>query len=101
MSYIRCVSTGNSLDCTDTDMEIMNKHEAAVKEMEGAAISWVAQMFGAPLLCVKVRMFRALHCGCFQSKMGGPSLPVRPQAETGMLVCAGLSLMHAGLFEPA
>jgi 5'-methylthioadenosine nucleosidase len=44
---------GNSLDYTDKDMEIMTNHKAAVKEMEAAAIAWVAQLFKKPMFCVK------------------------------------------------
>lgn len=47
------VTSGNSLDYTEQDMQIMNKHGAAVKEMEAAAIAWVAQMFRKPMFCVK------------------------------------------------
>jgi hypothetical protein len=46
---------GNSLDYTDRCMEIMTSEGAAVKEMEAAAISWVAALFPTPFLCVKVR----------------------------------------------
>lgn len=35
------------------DMEIMNRHGAVVKEMEAAAIAWVAQLFCKPMFCVK------------------------------------------------
>jgi hypothetical protein len=35
-------------------MEIMASEGAAVKEMEAAAISWVAALFPAPFFCVKV-----------------------------------------------
>jgi len=44
---------GNSLDYTDMDMQIMTKHGAAVKEMEAAAIAWVANLFKKPMFCVK------------------------------------------------
>jgi 5'-methylthioadenosine nucleosidase len=37
----------------EQDMQIMNKHGAAVKEMEAAAIAWVAQLFRKPMFCVK------------------------------------------------
>jgi hypothetical protein len=47
------VSSGNSLDYTDRCMEIMGQHQAAVKEMEAAAIAWVCELFGTPLLCIK------------------------------------------------
>jgi hypothetical protein len=45
--------TGNSLDYTDKCMAIMSKHGAAVKEMEAAAIAWVAQLFAKPMFCIK------------------------------------------------
>eukprot|EP00878_Enallax_costatus_P032170 GHUV01035281.1.p1 GENE.GHUV01035281.1~~GHUV01035281.1.p1 ORF type:complete len:132 (+),score=52.74 GHUV01035281.1:623-1018(+) len=47
------VTSGNSLDYTQEDMAIMNRHGAAVKEMEAAAIAWVAQLFRKPMFCVK------------------------------------------------
>jgi len=48
------VSSGNSLDYTDRCMGIMEAHGVAVKEMEGAAIAWVAcQLFRVPMFCVK------------------------------------------------
>lgn len=48
-----CAPAGNSLDYTDKDMEIMTRHEAVVKEMEAAAIAWVASLFHKPMFCVK------------------------------------------------
>jgi 5'-methylthioadenosine nucleosidase len=43
------VSSGNSLDYTDRCMEIMTKHGAHVKEMEAAAVAWVAKdLFACP-----------------------------------------------------
>lgn len=47
------VTSGNSLDYTDKDMEIMTKHKAAVKEMEAGSIAWVAQLFHKPIFCIK------------------------------------------------
>ncbi|KAG1668480.1 hypothetical protein FOA52_005253 [Chlamydomonas sp. UWO 241] len=47
------VSSGNSLDFTDKCMAIMIEHKVAVKEMEAAAIAWVCELFGKPLICVK------------------------------------------------
>jgi len=48
------VSSGNSLDYTDRCLGIMEAHGVAVKEMEGAAIAWVAcQLFRVPMFCVK------------------------------------------------
>ena len=47
------MSTGNSLDFVDRDMEIMLENMTAVKEMEANAIAWVASMFGTPLMALK------------------------------------------------
>jgi 5'-methylthioadenosine nucleosidase len=46
-------TTGNSLDATDTDREMMEKNDASVKEMEACAIAHVCAMFNVPFLCVK------------------------------------------------
>jgi Phosphorylase superfamily len=34
-------------------MAIMTQHGATIKEMEAAAVAWVAQLFGKPMFCVK------------------------------------------------
>lgn len=47
-------TTGNSLDFVDRDHEIMKDNDASVKDMEAAAIAWVAHMNGIPYLGVKV-----------------------------------------------
>eukprot|EP00803_Ostreobium_quekettii_P008206 evm.model.scf_1725EXC.2 EVM.evm.TU.scf_1725EXC.2 scf_1725EXC:17751-21773(-) len=47
------VSSGNSLDYTDKCMEIMKGSDAAVKEMEAAAVAWAAQLFQKPMFCAK------------------------------------------------
>lgn len=47
-------TTGNSLDKTDKDDEIMKENDASVKDMEAAAIAWVASMNKVPYLGVKV-----------------------------------------------
>mmetsp|Transcript_39156 Transcript_39156/g.75043 ORF Transcript_39156/g.75043 Transcript_39156/m.75043 type:complete len:248 (-) Transcript_39156:186-929(-) len=47
------VSTGNSLDCTPQDAEVMIKNEACVKDMEAAAIAHVAAMFSVPMIAIK------------------------------------------------
>lgn len=47
------VSSGNSLDYTEQDMAFMSSNKVAVKEMEAAAVAWVAAMFKAPMFCVK------------------------------------------------
>lgn len=47
------ISTGNSLDRTERCLELMDASGAAVKEMEAAAIAWVAWLFHKPFLAVK------------------------------------------------
>lgn len=47
------VSSGNSLDYTDEDMKRMVEAEAAVKEMEAAAVAWAASLFDCPMFCIK------------------------------------------------
>ena len=47
------VSSGNSLDYTEQDMTFMTSNKVAVKEMEAAAVAWVAAMFKAPMFCLK------------------------------------------------
>ncbi len=47
------VSTGNSLDHTPLDLEIIEQYNGEVKEMEAAAIAWVANIFGIPFLAIK------------------------------------------------
>ena len=47
------VTTGNSLDCLDKDMEMIEANEADVKDMEAAAVAWTAGWFGVPVLGVK------------------------------------------------
>ena len=47
------VSSGNSLDYTTEDFAAMSQTETAIKEMEAAAIAWVADMFGTPMFCLK------------------------------------------------
>jgi 5'-methylthioadenosine/S-adenosylhomocysteine nucleosidase len=47
------VSTGNSLDITPTDLAIINIETPVVKEMEAAAIAWVAHLYRIPFIAVK------------------------------------------------
>jgi 5'-methylthioadenosine nucleosidase len=47
-------STSNSLDKTDTCDEIMKDHNASVKDMEAAAIAYIAKMQNLPYMGVKV-----------------------------------------------
>jgi len=47
------ISTGNSLDITPTDLAIINTEVPVVKEMEAAAIAWVANMYRIPFVAVK------------------------------------------------
>lgn len=47
------VSSGNSLDYTEQDMTFMTSNKVAVKEMEAAAVAWVAALFHIPMFCLK------------------------------------------------
>lgn len=47
------ISTGNSLDCTDMDMTHLQLNQADLKDMEAAAVGWVAWQKKTPFLPVK------------------------------------------------
>ena len=47
------MSSGNSLDWSEQDMTFMKNNKVAVKEMESAAVAWVAAMFNTPMFCLK------------------------------------------------
>lgn len=48
------VTTGNSLDISPTDMEMMQKTNGLVaKEMEAASIAWVMELLGIPFIALK------------------------------------------------
>lgn len=47
------ISTGNSLDLLDKDMQIIGKNQAIIKDMEAAAIAWVCQILSVPLIAIK------------------------------------------------
>ncbi len=47
------ITTGSSLDITDSDISIMNSYNGIVKEMEAAAIAWVAEMYQVPFMAIK------------------------------------------------
>jgi nucleoside phosphorylase len=47
------VTTGNSLDYTEQDMAMIKSYNGVVKDMEAAAIAWVAQQHSIPFLAIK------------------------------------------------
>jgi 5'-methylthioadenosine nucleosidase len=47
------VSTGNSLDYTTECMRIMHANQAAVKEMEAAAVAYVCELWNVPMFAIK------------------------------------------------
>ena len=47
------VSTGNSLDILDRDLEIIQQNNADVKDMEAAAIAWVAALYEKTFIALK------------------------------------------------
>ncbi|XP_004964320.2 5'-methylthioadenosine/S-adenosylhomocysteine nucleosidase 2 [Setaria italica] len=47
------LSTGDSLDMSPQDEEMILKNDATVKDMEGAAVAYVADIFSTPAIFVK------------------------------------------------
>lgn len=47
------VSSGSSLRRSDDDIAVMHAHDVHAKEMEVAALAWVCQLAGVPLLAIK------------------------------------------------
>lgn len=47
------VSSSNNLGYSEQDMSQILANDAAVKEMEGAAIAWSAHLFEVPVLALK------------------------------------------------
>lgn len=47
------LSTGDSLDMSPQDEELILSNDATVKDMEGAAVAYVADMFSTPAIFVK------------------------------------------------
>jgi nucleoside phosphorylase len=47
------ISTGNSLDYIESDIEVMHKYRGIAKDMEAAAIAWVCSLFSKPILVLK------------------------------------------------
>ncbi len=47
------ISTGNSLDYTPEDIATMKSYNGIVKDMEAAAIAWVAMQLGTPFMAIK------------------------------------------------
>lgn len=48
------ISTGDSLDMTETDLARIRENGAVVKEMEAAAVAWVCHLRQTPMFAVKV-----------------------------------------------
>ncbi|MFT5701336.1 MAG: nucleoside phosphorylase [Desulforhopalus sp.] len=47
------VSTGNSLDLLDKDMQIILDNGAIIKDMEAAAIAWICRSLSVPMIAIK------------------------------------------------
>ncbi|MGI9275829.1 MAG: hypothetical protein ACR2PT_13430 [Endozoicomonas sp.] len=47
------VCTGNSIDMSPTDESIIQKEPIVAKEMEAAAIAWIASLYNVPLVALK------------------------------------------------
>ncbi|MBK1832654.1 hypothetical protein [Roseibacillus ishigakijimensis] len=48
------LSSGNSLDHTERDLEIFLENGARLKDMEGSALAWVCRQHGIPFTALKV-----------------------------------------------
>lgn len=48
------LSTGNSLDMTSQDEELIKANDATIKDMEGAAVLYVARLLSTPVILLKV-----------------------------------------------
>lgn len=48
------ISTGNSLDMNTDDLERLHNNQADCKDMEAAALAWVAELYNVPFLPIKV-----------------------------------------------
>ncbi|KAI5064936.1 hypothetical protein GOP47_0019631 [Adiantum capillus-veneris] len=48
------LSTGNSLDMTPQDEQIIKSNDATIKDMEGAAVLYVAHLLSTPVILLKV-----------------------------------------------
>ncbi|MEG0993809.1 MAG: hypothetical protein RSE51_08180, partial [Bacteroidales bacterium] len=46
-------TTGSSLDMASEDLALIQRNKGELKDMEAAAIAWVASLYNTPLLCVK------------------------------------------------
>ena len=47
------ISTGSSLEKNEKDSIVIDEHKAVAKEMEAAAIAWVAMLFNKPMMAMK------------------------------------------------
>jgi len=47
------ISTGNSLDHVDRDMQLMNQNNASLKDMEAASVAWVCQLMNKLFIPIK------------------------------------------------
>lgn len=47
------ISTGSSLKKFDSDVRIVEEHQAVAKEMEAAGVAWVAMLLDVPMMAIK------------------------------------------------
>ena len=47
------ISTGSSLQKSTADIAVIEAHQAVAKEMEAAAVAWVAMLFDTPVMALK------------------------------------------------
>jgi nucleoside phosphorylase len=75
------VSTGNALNPVAEDFRIMADHGAILKEMEGAAVAWVAGLHGVPCAGVKSVTNVYTREGIAGLSRGGPPATATAKSE--------------------
>lgn len=84
------LSTGNSLDHVERDLEIFLQHGAQLKDMEGSALAWVCRQNEIPLICLKVvtDIFDLPHPAAEQFRVNLARSAERLTTEVGRLLQA-------------
>lgn len=87
------LSTGNSLDHTERDLEIFLQNGAQLKDMEGSALAWVCRQHGIPLICLKVvtDIFDLPHPAAEQFRENLALASVRVTEETLKILASSFS----------
>lgn len=94
------VSTGNSLHDSDEDHRMMAEVGASVKEMEAAAVAWVADLLATPMLAVKAVTDLIDHpagsAAQFTANLSMASARLADALVTTLHWCAGRTIADLG-----